>query len=129
MSWGVRFYLIIFRGRPESSSFSSMIITIVRGGRGSENDDEYHNFYYMRKVPLIDLRQKGFTVLVIYCPFDSCQIVVYVSSNSFVILIFLCYFLFLVTENDDIPAGIIDSAEAQMKLNLNEWVCMDMNVC
>ncbi len=28
-----------------------------------------------------------------------------------------------------LPAGIIDSAEAQMKLNLNEWVCMDMNVC
>ncbi len=27
------------------------------------------------------------------------------------------------------PAGIIDSAEAQMKLNLNEWVCTDMNVC
>ena len=26
------------------------------------------------------------------------------------------------------PAGIIDSAEAQMKLNLNEWVCTDMNV-
>ncbi len=29
----------------------------------------------------------------------------------------------------DLPAGIIDSAEAQMKLNLNEWVCTDMNVC
>ncbi len=28
-----------------------------------------------------------------------------------------------------IPAGIIDSAEAQVKLNLNEWVCTDMNVC
>ncbi len=27
------------------------------------------------------------------------------------------------------PAGIIDLAEAQMKLNLNEWVCTDMNVC
>ena len=26
-------------------------------------------------------------------------------------------------------AGIIDSAEAQMKLNLNECVCTDMNVC
>ncbi len=24
---------------------------------------------------------------------------------------------------------IIDSAEAQMKLNLNEWICTDMNVC
>ena len=27
------------------------------------------------------------------------------------------------------PAGVIDSAEAQMKLNLNELVCTDMNVC
>ncbi len=26
------------------------------------------------------------------------------------------------------PAGIIDSADFQMKLNLNEWVCTDMNV-
>ena len=26
------------------------------------------------------------------------------------------------------PAGIIDSGEAQMKLNLNEWECTDMNV-
>ncbi len=28
-----------------------------------------------------------------------------------------------------LPAGIIDSAEAQMKLSLNGWVCTDMNVC
>ena len=41
-------------------------------------------FIIIRKVPLVDLRQKGFTVLVIYCPFDSCQSVVYVSSNSFI---------------------------------------------
>ena len=27
------------------------------------------------------------------------------------------------------PTGILDSAEAQVKGNLNEWVCMDMNEC
>ncbi len=27
------------------------------------------------------------------------------------------------------PAGIIASAEAQLSLNLNEWVCTDMNIC
>ncbi len=35
----------------------------------------------------------------------------------------------LVNFFDADPAGIIDSAEAQMKLNLNEWVRTDMNVC
>ncbi len=79
-----------------------MIITIVRGGRGSENDDDYHNFFYMRKVLLFPLRQTGITELVIYYLFDICHTVVYVLSNSFIILIFLCYFLFLMTENDDI---------------------------
>ena len=29
----------------------------------------------------------------------------------------------------NIPAGIIDSAEAQMKGNLNDWVCTDVNKC
>ena len=62
---------LLIRGRPESSSFSSMIITIVRGG--VKNDEYYHNFFSMRKVPLLALRQKWITVLAIYCSFDSCQ--------------------------------------------------------
>ena len=32
------------RGGPHLSSFSLMIIPIVRGGRGLKNDDEYHKF-------------------------------------------------------------------------------------
>ena len=28
-----------------------------------------------------------------------------------------------------LPVGIIDSAEAQVNRNLNEWVCTDMNQC
>ncbi len=58
--------------------------------------------FYIRKVLLFPLRETGITDLVIYCLFDICQTVVYVLSNSFIILIFLCYFLFLMKENDDI---------------------------
>ncbi len=76
------------KGRPESSSFSSMIITDVRGG--SKNDDDYHNFFPTRKVPLVALRQKGITVFVIYCPFwqlsDCCLCVIEQLYN----FIFLC---------------------------------------
>ncbi len=60
-------------------------------------------FFYMRKVLLFPLRQTVITDLVFYCLFDICQTVIFVLSNSFIILIFLCYFLFLImTENDDI---------------------------
>ncbi len=32
------------RGGSQISSFSLMIIPIVRGGEGLKNDDKYHNF-------------------------------------------------------------------------------------
>ncbi len=34
---------MILRGRPQLLSFTSMIIPIVRGGRGLKDDDNYHN--------------------------------------------------------------------------------------
>ena len=34
-----------------------------------------------------------------------------------------------ILDSKTFPAGIIGSAEAQVKLNMNEWVCTDMNVC
>ena len=37
---------IFIRGYPESSSFSSTIITIIRGKRGMKSDN-YHNFFSM----------------------------------------------------------------------------------
>ncbi len=43
-------YTTCVRGGPQLSSFSLMIITIVRGGRGFKNDDKYHNFEIFRKI-------------------------------------------------------------------------------
>ncbi len=36
------------RGRPSFSSFSLMIISIIRGGRGLKNDDKYHNLFMVQ---------------------------------------------------------------------------------
>ncbi len=35
-----------------------MIIPIVRGGGGSENDDKYHNFYSIRKLSISCWKKK-----------------------------------------------------------------------
>ena len=43
-------YFKCIRGRPELSSFTSMIIPTIRGGRGLENDGNYHNFYSIRNM-------------------------------------------------------------------------------
>ena len=41
---------LYFRGSPELSSFTSMTIPIIRGGRGLENDDNYLNFCSMSNM-------------------------------------------------------------------------------
>ncbi len=37
-----------FRGRPSFSLFTLMIISIISGGRGLKNDDNYHNFFIVQ---------------------------------------------------------------------------------
>ncbi len=65
-----------------------------RGGGGQKMMMIIITFFSMRKVPLVTLRQKGITVLVIYCPFwqllDWCLCVIEQFYN-----LILLFYLFI----------------------------------
>ncbi len=61
---------LLLRDRPQLSSFTSMIIPIVRRGRGLKNDDNYHNI-----LPLgicfffLVYRARKLVCVMVYCSY------------------------------------------------------------
>ncbi len=50
----------LFKDCPSFSSFTFMIISIIRGGRGLKNDDKHHNYFIIKKCSLSCFTGKKF---------------------------------------------------------------------